>query len=126
MRLRAQALATVRMQYEGVMHDACRILVFSGARDAYGAVLGTYTAGAEVSCLYSPMTASESHSGDATPSVVTGKLRVPLGTVIDRRDRVRITKRFGVALDVMPEYAIEGPPRETAGFIACELSEVTP
>lgn len=125
MRLRAQALARVRMAYEGVMSDACCVLAYSDAVDEVGQSVATYTAGDEGVCLYSPLSATEAVRGVATTSSVVGKLRLPLGTQVTRRDRVRITRRFGVAESDPPEYAIEGEPRETAGFLSCDLREVT-
>lgn len=125
MRLRAQALTRVRMAYEGVMGDACRILAYSAAVDEVGQSVATYTAGDEVVCLFSPLSATESVRGTATASTIVGKLRVPLGTEVTRRDRVRITKRFGVVESDPSEYAVEGEPRETAGFLSCDLRQVT-
>jgi len=112
--------------YEAAMMDTCVILRFSGAEDDCGVPVASYEESAPTRCLFGQIAASERYRPEATMSEVVAKLRLPLGTALERRDRVRITHRGGRALERPLEYAVEGDPRELPALLAVDLAEVRP
>lgn len=112
--------------YEAAMLDTCVVLRFSAAEDACGVPVATYTESAPTPCLLGQMPAKERFRPDATMSEVVARLRLPLGTALERRDRVRITHLGGRLLETPLEYAVNGVPRELPALLAVDLAEVRP
>ena len=93
------------------MHDRCRILRWSGTLDAIGATVVTWTPDAdEVRCGLGWAPRREAPDTDKTTVRGDYVLRLPSGTVIDARDRVQITTRFGEPLAAPEVYDVDGDP----------------
>ena len=107
------------------MQDTCvRLAYGSSSTDDYGMPVATYTAGEAMSCGFDPTAKEEAMDG--TQVVMTdAKLRLPIGTTLDHRDRIRITHRFGVALASPPTFEIIGEPERGPSGLVLNLRLVT-
>jgi hypothetical protein len=94
--------------------DKCRLLVFSEAYDAIGNTAENYTAGSEIPCRYytGAAVAAQGYEILAQSEIPRNStwLALPLGTVVQPMDRIRITERQGADIDPVEDY-------EVAGFI---------
>jgi hypothetical protein len=90
------------------MQDVCRVGAYQSVDDAYNNPTPTYVYGAEVVCGLDLLRADEQHASGEVP-VITAILRLPLATVIDERDRIRIEQRYNEALTTPIVFEIEGP-----------------
>lgn len=89
------------------MQDTCQVLVYSSADDAYNNPSPTYTPGSAISCGVELVGPDEVQESGEVP-VIDARIRLPINTTIDARDRIRVTHRYGE--DVTDEdYEIEGP-----------------
>lgn len=110
---RRTTLLRMREVQDGHMQDVAHILEWSTTwedTDDYGIPEDGWTALLETKCglkLYSP---KEIQASGEVP-VVMGELRMPIGTKIDTRSRIRITERYGEALVEPMLFDIEGPVR---------------
>lgn len=120
--LRAGELTGLRATQVGHMMDTCIRLVYSEVADAYGLPTDTYTpAATSLACGL-----NESPSREMMNQVpgVEAALRLPAGTTLDVRDRIRITHRFGVAVTAV-DYEIAGLPRLGSSGLVVPLKKVT-
>lgn len=114
---RMQAAQTSAMQDTGVR------LAYSATTDAYGNPVASYTPGTPGPCGFDPTNDDEvQESGQ----VVTAEaaIRLPIDTVLDPRDRWRITHRFGVAVTAM-DYEIIGLPQRGPSGLVLKVRKVT-
>ena len=94
------------------MQDTCQLLTYTeGVTDAYGKPTITYTPGASLACGYNATRQVEVMEGTEV-AITDATLRLPAGTSIDHRDRVKITHRLGVALAAQPVYSFIGEARQ--------------
>ena len=106
----------------GAMQDVCRVYAYSSAPDAYGNPSPTYTAGSPVVCGFKPTSREVQGSGEV--DMVDAKLRLPIATTLDSRDRIEVTHRYGVA--ITPEmYEVFGPPERGPSGLVVDLKLVT-
>lgn len=105
------------------MHDSCKILTYSSSVDSYNIPQPTYTAGSEIYCGFE-MVGTEERVGETEYPDIDAKLRLPIGTVINSNDRVRITKRFGVAVTEI-DYSVIGQPLRGSSGLVVELKKVS-
>ena len=98
----------MRSTQDGAMQDTCRIGAYTSTDDAYNLPSVTYVYGNTIVCGLDLMRPTEQHASGEVP-VITGILRLPIGTTIDERDRIRIEQRYNEALDVPQVFEIEGP-----------------
>lgn len=109
----------------GQMLDACRILAHvEGSKDSYNRPTESYgSPGAEIVCTLLTQTPNEYQpTGQQTPQAAV-RLRVPLGTVIESRDRVQVTKRFGRSVTPIT-YRVTGQPIPMVDALEAELEAV--
>jgi hypothetical protein len=121
--LRGSLFERAQRSFEGSMTDTCRVLRYSETTDEAGQIVAAYTAQTEGPCRFIAGKSSENAGADLTVNVAGGELWLPSGTVLSRRDRVRITQHQGAT--VAAEYAVSGQPHEAVGRLVCELREVT-
>lgn len=109
-------LARMQGTQVSAMQDACIVLAYSATPDRYGNPQPTYTAGSEIVCGFDPTTDDEvQDSGQVV--IADASIRLPLGTAIDSRDRIRVTKRFGVAVTPLDFEVIGMPQRGPSGLV---------
>lgn len=106
---------------EESMMDTCVVLVWSsGSSDAFGQPVETWTAGDAIACGFNPKGGREVNAGEATPIITDASVRLPIDTALDRKDRVQITHRFGVAITAQT-YEIIGEPRRGPSGLQLDL-----
>ena len=117
-------LAALETDQEAHMMDTCTIGAYRAVPDGYGIPTPTYTAGSAIICGLNENVRQEVQSrGEVV--MVDAVLRLPVGTVVDSRDRITITHRFGGELTVKPVYNIIGNPRRGASGLLLNLALVT-
>lgn len=107
------------------MQDTCIIQAYSATPDTYGDPVPTYTDGAAIACGFDPTGGRESWRPDMTALHVDATVRLPIATTLDTRDRIKITKRFGVAITAIV-FEIVGLPQRGPSGLVVELVKVTP
>lgn len=121
----ADELAHMQATQTGAMQDTCSIGVYSMTRDSYGAEIAVYTYGADLFCGYDPTGGRESRRATMTPLDVSATVRLPIGTSISRRDRIKIKKRFGVAISPEIVLSIVSEPERGPSGLVIMADEVT-
>jgi hypothetical protein len=104
----ATELTRMRDTQDGAMQDVCRVGAYTATDDGYNLPDVTYVYGPEVVCGLDLLRPNEQHASGEVP-VIDAILRLPLGTAIDERDRIRIEQRYNEALTVPQVFEIEGP-----------------
>ena len=108
------------------MWDTCQVLEYNGlATDDYGQPSPDYyLRWPVVACGYNANARKEVMV--ETQVVLTDAVvRLPIATVLDNRDRIKITHRHGVALDPKPTYEIIGEQARGPSAIQVNLRLVT-
>jgi hypothetical protein len=119
-------LAGMQAAQEGHMMDTCHRLIYSAAASNYGEMVPTYTeSSTDIPCGLEQKPGSERWRADMTTLTWDATIRLPIGTTIDTRDRIKITKRFGVAVSGVA-YEIVGPVQRGPSGIRLRLQEVKP
>jgi len=90
------------------MQDICMVQRYSAFEDAYGNPSPDYTDQPAISCGVDQSSPTELQGSGRVPEIDLS-LRLPVGTVIDPRDRIKVTHRYGLALATAEVYAIVGP-----------------
>jgi len=114
-----------RMQgtQESAMQDTCWIQVYSSMTDGYGNPKPVYQDAYESECGLEHLDPAEIQATGAVP-VIDAKLRLPLDTELDVRDRIKITHRFGVRLAVPQVFEIDGFPERGPSGLMLSLKAV--
>lgn len=123
--LRAGQLARMTATQTGHMMDSCQIMAYSTNLDAYNVPDPTYTAGAEIVCGYGfdKESGPEVQDTSEVPLHETA-FRLPKETAVTSLDRVRLTKRFGVAVGPF-DYEIVGTPELGPSGLVVKVKLVT-
>ena len=104
----ATELTRMRSTQDSAMQDVCRVGAYTSTDDGYNLPTVTYVYGTEQICGLDLMRPDEQHASGEVP-VIDAVLRLPLATVIDERDRIRIEERYNEALTTPMVFEIEGP-----------------
>jgi hypothetical protein len=114
-------LSGMQAAQEEAMQDTCVLLTwFSGSQNAFGEQVETWTPGDPLACGYNPQGGREVAGADAAPILTDATVRLPISTEVDRKDRLQITHRFGVA--ITPEtFEIIGEPRRGPSGLLLDL-----
>lgn len=108
------------------MQDECRILRWSGTADITGQLIATWTPDATATkCGFGWNRRHEAPDADKTTVRGDFLLRLPVGTVIDARDRVEIITRFGEPVSERVQYEIDGEPASGPSGLVVRLKRVT-
>jgi hypothetical protein len=108
------------------MMDTCQ-------RQAYGAgVSGSYgtpsasgwTPGATLICGFKPFSLKEEMEGTQVV-IVDAEMRLPIDTVLDNRDRLKLLTRHGETVSPQPMYEIIGEPERGPSGLVLRLRKVT-
>ena len=106
------------------MLDTCHLLAYSTTADDFGEMVPFWTEmETNIACGLEQGQGSERTRGDMTTLTWDATMRLPIDTELDVRDRLKVTKRFGV--DITPiEYGIVGPIQRGPSGIRLRLQVV--
>jgi hypothetical protein len=119
-------LANMQAYDNLLMQDTCIIGAYSSIENEYGEMENVYTDGAEIACGFDPTGGNKMYRQNMTAQVVNATVRLPLGTTVDPKSHIRITKRFGSAVTNPLVYDVVGYPQEGPSGIVLNLAEVNP
>lgn len=111
-------LERMRATQQNAMQDECAVLAYSSVPDAYGNPVATYTAGSGIPCGVELLRPSERQASGEVPRIDL-RLRLPLETVFDPRDRIRVIYRYGAAV-TQEDYDIVGPSKRGPSGLVVE------
>lgn len=120
----AGEIARMRSTAAETFLDSCRL--GDPTSSSWGSDPGSdsYAYGAEIPCGFDMAPAGEAAEGSQAP-VVDALLRLPVGTVVSGKHRVRITKRHGEALSPPQDYTVDGEPDRGVSALVLKLQAVT-
>jgi hypothetical protein len=125
----AAELAAMRATQQGAMQDTCQIGVQTSAADAEGQLVATYTYGTAIVCgiNFKPSNTqrSEWRTSDGTLVNVDTTARLPHGTAVNAKDRLKVVTRFGETLATALVFDVQGEPVEGPSGIEVGLTAVT-
>lgn len=115
-----------RMQttQQGSLHETVVVQRYSSVADSYGNPTPTYTDQAAISGGLRFMTPREVQRTGEVP-IIDAELRLPISTVLDDRDRIKITHRYGTALAIVWVFELVAPPKRGPSGLVCQLRWVT-
>lgn len=117
-------LTAMQAAQVAAMQDTCTINTYSETVNSYGAVVGAWSAGTAQVCGLDMRGGKEVHGNDNTIVITDATIRLPFDTVVDMRDHITVTHRFGVAITPIV-YGIVGPIRRGPSGIRLDLQKVT-
>lgn len=125
-RFTAGEIAAMRSTQMTTLQDECVILRWAGYPDGLGDMVGRWTADAtRTRCGFGWDRRREIPDNQKT--VISGEflIRLPAGTTLDPRDRLRIVSRFGQ--DIEPtDYAVDGTPAVGPSGVVVRVTQVEP
>lgn len=108
------------------MQDTCVVLTYASvAKDLHGRPQASWTANTPTKCGFDPKPGGAEAMGTAQLPLYDASLRLPLSTVVDHLDRVRVSHRFGVAEVAPITYEIVGQPRQGPSGLVLRLKRIT-
>jgi len=119
-------LAGLQAVQEAAMQDTCIRLVYAdGGLDDYGMPLpALYTTAETLACGVNENPRKEWSPGGTQVALMDAQVRLPINTQLDPRDRIQITKRFGVGVDPRT-YEVLGLPRRGPSGLVVDMRRVT-
>lgn len=121
----AADLTAMRAAQVGHMLDVGNVQPVTVVKDTMGQMVETWSSNsADIVCGLDMRSGSERHSTNNTVVEYDATVRVPLTTVVDIRDRFRVTKRFGETLGEALVYDIVSPPQRGPTAIRLLLRRV--
>jgi len=109
------------------MMDTCVLQTWSsGSSNAFGERVETWTDGAALACGFNPKGGREVAGGGgevagATVILTDASVRLPIATEVDRKDRIKITHRFGVELAAPSVFEVIGEARRGPSGLQLDL-----
>ncbi len=111
-------LGSMARTQEGAMMDQCLIYAHSnGALNAYGKKTDVYAAGVASICGFDATGSGEILQGTEVLTI-DAAIRLPVATVIDDRDRIQLTKRFGKSVTPIMFDVVGLPEMGPSGIVA--------
>ena len=108
------------------MQDTCIMEVWTeGAVDAYGVAQAGYVDSEALICGLDLTQNDLEESPSADVDLAEGRLRLPIDTVVDRRNRFRVTHRFGELLGEALRYEQVGQVRRWPSVLVCNVRLMT-
>ena len=121
----AEDLAWMECLVGDTFHDTAIIQRYnSPGKDTYKIPQDGYTDQAPIAVGYRPGTPREL-LGESQVHFKAPQIRVPIGTVIGHKDRVKLTRRMGTVLTTQPVFEVVGEPQLGATFWTIFLERVT-
>jgi hypothetical protein len=108
------------MQAEQVNHmmDLAVIQIYSASVDGYGEPVGSWVDSVTTTvCGFDPSGGREMIMPDKTVLKTDAVIRLPIATVIDPKDRIKITKRFNVAITNEVYQVVGNVQRGPSGLV---------
>lgn len=103
-------LQAMKETQEAHMMDTCKIETRVQTVDSFGQMVESFpTDSEEVRCGLDMQPGTERHNVDGSVISYDATIRLPMGTAVTSMDKVKITKRFGVRLDVPLVYEVMSP-----------------
>jgi len=117
-------LSGMQAAQDNHMMDTCTIDRYTdGGTDPYGAPTPTWVSDDPIACGFHVFKVDEV-LGQTKVAIAAAQVRLPIGTTLDLKDRITITKRHGVAVDNV-SYAIAGDPVRGPSGLLVDLERVT-
>ena len=117
-------LAAMREAQNTYMMDTCVRQVYSRTYNSFGeSVEGWTDQSGDIACGLDMRPGSEQHRPTMTTLEYDATLRLPIGTVLDAKDRIKISKRYGESITAQI-YRIEGPVQRGPSGIRVLLRKV--
>lgn len=120
----ATELAAMQAHQAAHMMDTCTVDAWSAGTNAYNLPSPTWTSGAAIACGYEVMQPDEAMATTTDAPVFDARLRLPITTAIDPRDRITITKRHGAAIVPIVHEVVGDVERGPSGLVV-KLRKVT-
>jgi hypothetical protein len=106
------------------MADVCSILTRGISTDGYGDEVETFSPGSAVICGFKATSKREvQEQGQIV--MAEAELRLPIGTAVTSKDRVRLTYRLGTLLASPVDYEVIGHPYQGPSGLLLTLRRVT-
>lgn len=123
----SEELSRMQSTQEDAMQDTCVLLTRSEAStDEYNLPVVEWTESDPISCGLGFESPDREEGMDlAEVAMAEPKLRLPIDTDITNVDRVRMTYRFGVALDTALTFELVGNPTRGPSGLVVQLKAVT-
>lgn len=120
-------LDSMEEAYLATLLDTCVVMPYTvNGNDGYGKPVESWGDGVTFACGYDPQASRFKESLNQTEvPVEVSALRLPLGVVIDHRDRVRLTHRYGRALNPNLYFEIYSDPIIGLNGITILMKNVT-
>lgn len=118
-------LEDMQATQESAMFDTCVLMQYSETLDSINHPTPTWTDGPVLSCGLDMTGGREQRGSQRTLVTWDAKLRLPISTVVDLRDRVRIIMRFGQPC-IPIVYELDGPPEQGPSGLVVPLKKVEP
>ena len=120
----ANDLANMRTSQDNHMMDTCKRHVFSRTFDSFGDPVNTWTAASTtIVCGLDMKAGNEVDRTTMTTVDYDAILRLPIATVLDPKDRIEISKRFGESITPVV-YQIVSPIQRGPSGIRVLLRKV--
>lgn len=109
---------------EAAMMDTCVRLMYSeGEEDEYGKLAVDFIEDVELDCGFDPSARPEAMDG-AEVVMADAVMRLPMGTELDHRDRLRVTERFGVLVEEPEVFEVIGVAERGPSGLVLRLRRV--
>lgn len=102
-------LTNMRAAQDAHMMDTCVIQTCTQTGDTYNQLVETFADGAALVCGLDMRPGSERHTIDKTVINYDATVRLPIASAPTPKDRIKVTKRHGTALEVALVYNIVSP-----------------
>jgi hypothetical protein len=110
---------------EGAMQDTCRRMVFvEDIADAYGMPATEWVEDVALECGFDAMAKPEAMEGTEVV-MADAVMRLPMGTELDHRDRLKVTHRFGVMVEEPETFEVIGEAERGPSGLVLKLRLVT-
>ena len=128
MTLTATQITQMQNQAGDLMHDTCVVQTYTSTTlDSYRQPTVTYPDGSAISCGFRWKTSKDAFSVGGAGVVAEGdaELRLPIGTTITAKERVKITYLRGSVLGTALIFQVIGEPRPGLTAILVDLKRAT-
>jgi head-tail adaptor len=120
----ANDLTGLRADQSDAMWDTCVVQAWSGTANAYSELIETYTDGSAIACRFVPDSGTESRRANMTQVIMPALVRLPLGTTVTAKDRIKVTKRFGTTLATPLVFGVDDAGISGATCVTVKLKDV--
>ena len=117
-------LAALRDAHTAHYNDSCQIGVLTSTQDSTGYPAPTWTYGSTISCGFDPSGGREREGADKTVLRSDATLRLPIGTSVNQKDRVKIISRHGSTLSPAETYQVSSLTMRGPSGLVLDLVKV--